>query len=63
MTALLLWLLVASAKNSYGTRNAELTQMAANTLLLDRVLAHYGPEAQPFRNNLRTAISRLVAQV
>lgn len=42
MTALVLGVLVASAKGSYDTRRAELTQMATTTILLDRVLAHYG---------------------
>lgn len=46
MTALLLGLLIASAKSSYDTQSAELTQMAAKIALLDRALAHYGPETK-----------------
>ncbi len=46
MTALVLGLLVASAKNFYDTQSSELTQTAANVVLLDRVLAHYGPETK-----------------
>jgi hypothetical protein len=36
MPALLLGLLVASAKSSVGTRTHDLTELAANTVLLDR---------------------------
>lgn len=39
MAALVLGLLIASAQSSFSSRGGELTQMAANTVLLDRVLA------------------------
>jgi hypothetical protein len=51
-----LGLLVNSSKNFYDTQNAEIAQLAANTVLLDRLLAHYGPEAQYARNELRAAL-------
>jgi hypothetical protein len=51
--ALVLGLLVASAKSFYDTQNNEVTQLAANVVLLDRVLAHYGPEASDSRASLR----------
>ena len=63
MAALLLGLLVASAKSSYDDRRAELTQMASNTIVLDRVLAHYGPEAGQTRSTLKAAVVRLIAQI
>jgi hypothetical protein len=44
MSAVIMGLLVASAKGYYDTQNAELTQMSARIVLLDRILAHYGPE-------------------
>lgn len=50
MTALVLGLLVSTAKASYDAKHNELTQMAADTLLLDRVLASYGPETGRFAN-------------
>jgi hypothetical protein len=62
MTALVLGLLVASAKSSYDERSSELTQMAANAILLDRVLAHYGPETRQARGMLKLAVSRMVDQ-
>jgi hypothetical protein len=40
MAALVLGLLVASAKNFYDTQSSDLTQLSANVVLLDRVLAH-----------------------
>jgi hypothetical protein len=63
MAALLLGLLVASAKSAYDTRGTELTQMAANIILLDRALAHYGPETGEMRGMLKTAVSRIIDQV
>jgi hypothetical protein len=60
MAALLLGLLVASAKSSYDARSSEVTQMAANALLLDRGLAHYGPEASGLRSLLKLYISSTV---
>jgi len=53
MAALVLGLLVTSAKGSYDTQRSELTQMSANLILLDRLLAHYGPEADGARMLLR----------
>lgn len=56
MAALVLSLLIASAKTAYDTKNTELQQVAANVLLLDRVLAHYGPETQDARALVRKAV-------
>jgi Protein of unknown function (DUF4239) len=55
MTALVLGLLVSTAKASYDAKHNELTQMAADTLLLDRVLASYGPETRQIRELMRRA--------
>ena len=63
MAALLLGLLVASAKSAYDARSSELTEMAANTILLDRALAHYGPTAGPIRGLLKIAVVRMIDQV
>jgi hypothetical protein len=56
MSALVLGLLVASAKSSFDTQRSELAQMAANVILLDRVLAHYGPETKECRELVRNFI-------
>jgi hypothetical protein len=63
MAALVLGLLVASAKGSYDTQSAELTQMSANIALLDRVLAVYGPETKEARALLRGAVARILDQM
>ena len=63
MSALVLGLLVASAKGSYDAQSAELTQMSANIALLDRVLALYGPETKETRDLLRGAVSRMLDQM
>lgn len=60
MSALVLGLLVASTKASYDTHRAEVTQIAANTILVDRILAHYGPEAADARASLREAVARVL---
>jgi hypothetical protein len=55
MAALVLGLLVGSTKGSYDTQKAELTQMSAKIILLDRALAHFGPEAKDARQQLKLA--------
>lgn len=58
--ALVLGLLIASAKGFYDTGNTEMTQLAADALLLDRILVHYGPETREARADLRNSVARLV---
>jgi hypothetical protein len=55
--ALVLGLLVASAKGFYDTQSTEVTQFAANVVLLDRVLAFYGTEATETRTALQTFLT------
>src|SRR5476651_999773 len=55
LAALVLGLLVGSAKGSFDSTNTLMTQAAAKILLLDSVLANYGPEAKPPREQLRQA--------
>lgn len=57
MSALVLGLLVASAKSSYDTQRDEVSQLAARVGLLDRVLAQYGPETKDVRDQLRVAVA------
>jgi len=58
MSALVLGLLVSSAKSFYDTQSAELNQMSADIVALDRLLAHYGPETKEAREELRVAVIR-----
>jgi hypothetical protein len=60
MAALVLGLLIASAKESLDTQNNELTDMSSRIVLLDRVLAHYGPEARDARDELRSSVQHAV---
>jgi hypothetical protein len=59
MAALALGLILASAKGSYDTTRSELIQLAANFGLLDRALAHYGPETRETRVFLRRSLEQI----
>jgi hypothetical protein len=63
MSALVLGLLVASAKASYDTQSTELTHFSANITLLDRILANYGSETKEIRDLLRVAVTRVLNQM
>jgi hypothetical protein len=56
LVALVLGLLVASAKNSFDTLNAESQSAGSKTIYLDHLLASYGPEAKPARDLIRDSI-------
>ena len=56
LSALVLGLLVSSAKNSFDAMNTAITQGGAKIVLLDRVLATYGPETKDAREQLRRAV-------
>ena len=60
MTALLLGLLVSSAKGTYDTQRTAVIQMAAKVAFLDRVLSAYGPEAAEARVHFRQAAEEAV---
>jgi hypothetical protein len=57
MTAILLGLLVSSAKSSFDTARSEVMQMAAKIALLDRVLMLYGPQTADARHALRDSVA------
>ena len=57
MAALVLGLLVATAKGSYDEQKRGLNEISANLILLDSALALYGPEALPARHRLRTIVA------
>jgi hypothetical protein len=62
MTALVLGLMIATAKSSYDTQDEAVKHTAAKVLLLDRMLSNYGPETKEARELLRrTVASRLEA--
>jgi len=60
MSALVLGLLVASAKSAFDTRSNQLVQASADIILLDRVLALYGPETKEARAVLQRWVATTV---
>ena len=54
LAALVLGLLVASAKSSFDARSDDIKQSAARIILLDRELRLYGAEASPIRPLLKS---------
>jgi hypothetical protein len=63
MSALVLALLVNSAKGSFDTQRNEITQLSANVILLDRVLAHYGPETKEARMLLEQTAAGMLDRI
>jgi hypothetical protein len=63
LAALLLGLLIAAAKSSFDTQSTQVTQITADIILLDRLLAQYGPEARPIRQQMRSAIGPFADQL
>ncbi len=57
MAALVLGLLIASAKSSYDAQAAALVDSSAKVVVLDRTLAHYGPETSEARALLREFVT------
>jgi hypothetical protein len=63
MSALVLGLLIASAKESYDAQSRAVTQMSANFILVDRLLAHYGPETKEARKQLRGTVALILERI
>lgn len=63
LTALVLGLLIASAKSSFDQKTSQVRQVTASVILLDDLLAQYGPEAIPVRNLLRQSIQPLANRI
>ena len=63
MTALVLGLLVSSAKDSYDANRTQVIQMAAKITLLDRLLGIYGPESAEARGMMRAAVEDSMAKI
>jgi len=59
MAALILGLLVASAKDAYDKESTGVTEMAAKVVFLDRMLANYGLETKDTRTLFRHAVERM----
>jgi hypothetical protein len=60
MTAVLLGLLVASAKSSFDVQRNGVAQLAANVIVLDRTLAHFGEATREIREILRESVTDFI---
>src|ERR1700730_4998456 len=57
VSALVLGLLVASAKSTFDATEEAITQRAAKIIFLDRLLSDYGPETKATREQLRQTVA------
>jgi len=63
MSALVLGLLVSSAKSNFDDTNKAVTESGAKVILIDRLLANYGPETKQVREELRAAVAASIAML
>jgi hypothetical protein len=63
MSALVLGLLVSSAKSSFDAMNLSIAQNGAKIVQLDHLLAEYGPETRPLRAALKQSLAARVENV
>ena len=63
MTALLLGLLIASAKGTYDEQRSEVIKIAAQVAFLDRALATYGSETMNSRTILKHALEKTIQRM
>jgi hypothetical protein len=63
MAALVLALMIASAKGNFDTMSSGLRQIGSRIILLDRIMAHYGPETMEARDLLRRSVTSAIARI
>jgi hypothetical protein len=63
MAALMLGMLTSSAKATYDTVSSDLNVTSSKIILLDRSMAHYGPETKEARDLLRHVITTTIERV
>jgi hypothetical protein len=63
LSALVLGLLIASAKSSFDAQRSGFQQLSANLVLLDRTLARYGPETKAARESLRSLVASTIQRL
>jgi hypothetical protein len=59
IAALVLGLLIAAAKGSFDTQSTQIKRITADLILLDNILAQYGPDARPIREQIRSTVGPL----
>jgi hypothetical protein len=63
LAALVLGLLIASAKGNFDMMNNGLVQAGSKIILLDRLMAHYGPETREARDLLRRSVASAIERI
>jgi Protein of unknown function (DUF4239) len=63
MTALVLGLVTASAKNSYDAVGTAIKQTSIDILVLDRTLARYGPETAEIRKSMQRIVGARIDMI
>ena len=63
LAALVIGLMIASAKNFYDSQSTNVHQLAANAVLADQILAKYGAEAKQARTLLREGTPQTMARI
>jgi len=63
MTALVLGLLISSAKSSFDALSSEITGTSSKIILLDRTLADYGVDTKAARDLLRSTVANVIDQM
>ena len=63
LTALVLGLLIASAKTTFDQKTNQVRQLTATFILLDDLLTQYGPEATSLRKLLRQSIPPMADRI
>ncbi len=63
ITALVLGLVISTAKGSFDSQDVAVKQTCAKVLMLDRVLAQYGPDTKETRDLLRRLVAYKLDQI
>src|ERR1041384_3855708 len=63
LAALVIGLMIASAKNTYDSQNANIRQLGTNAVLADQMLTQYGSEAKAARTLLREIIPSATSRI
>ncbi|CAN5892290.1 hypothetical protein BH11PSE3_BH11PSE3_28150 [soil metagenome] len=63
ISALVLGLLITSAKNTYDLQRNEVRQITSKLVLTDTLLERYGPQTRPARDLLRRSIPPMITRI
>ena len=63
LAALVIGLMIASAKNTYDNQNTNIRQLGTNAVLVDQMLTQYGSEAKAARTLLREIIPSATSRI